>query len=124
MDNENEDKSADEQVPEPPQPDSSPAWQAAIRPLKGFALGSIYVGKPPPKRQQKSGKKWVPPKVPMDAPRFCKEQGFSQTTCFDCIRERCYFEDIPERINKKRKETKSQMRERLQKEAVKKNEQA
>lgn len=80
-----------------------PSWEEQRRPLKGYTLGSIYVGPAEPKRKPKGGKKWQPPKVSFDAPDFCKEQGFSDTTCFECKLPTCYFDTIPERINKKRK---------------------
>jgi hypothetical protein len=90
--------------------DGNPAWETTLRPLKGWSLGSIYVGKPPPKRKAKGGKKWVPPKVPMTAPKSCRDSGFSKTTCFECIRPTCIFDDQVERINKKRRPTLTQRR--------------
>lgn len=75
------------------------------RPFIGQGLGEIA------EPTKKTGRDWEPPDVSLDAPDFCKEQGFSQTTCFDCVRPTCYFDDLPERINKKHKKTKTQLRQ-------------
>lgn len=101
-------------------------WESQMRPLKGFAIGSIYVGLPVPKNKRKKGKKWAPPKVSMTAPKMCRDEGFSPDTCFNCIRETCIFDDQPERINKKRKVTKNQIREaeKIEKEKEKLQEEA
>ena len=106
-----------EKIKKEAEPEGTPAWDQTLRPLKGYALGSIYVGTQAMPKKQKGGKKWVPPRVPMEAPKFCLEQGFSKTTCFECELDKCYFETVPERINKKRKETKAQARERVKQEA-------
>ena len=77
--------------------------EPAIRPIHGYQLGSIYIEKPNPRRRAKGGRKWVPPKVSMTAPQFCRDQGFSLSTCFECQLPECYFAMQPERINKKRR---------------------
>lgn len=75
------------------------------RPYVGQGLGEIA------EPTKKTGRDWEPPEVSMDAPAFCKTEGFSQTTCFECTRATCYFDDVPERINRKHKKTKTQLRQ-------------